>query len=201
MIVIVTINATVGINFLRSVNVHILPRHWFHEGSCRPRLRPWWAWRRRVPPDEGRYHSEIILQIIFRRGRKWVTHFVFVPNIYRKSSAAIIAFSALSHAVCPHTEAPLRMRASARTSATARIAHKASITTSCLRQSSLQFACRRRLHLHTVYYRASSSAGVTLASNLGIYNTSSFSRCAVGEREREREESGKGASGGGASLL
>jgi hypothetical protein len=44
--------------------------------------------------------------------------------------------------------------------ASARTAHKASITTSCLRRSSLQFACRR-LHLHTVYYRASSSAGVT----------------------------------------
>jgi len=44
--------------------------------------------------------------------------------------------------------------------ASARTAHKASITTSSLRRSSLQFACRR-LHLHTVYYRASSSAGVT----------------------------------------
>lgn len=73
-------------------------------------------------------------------------------------------------------------------------AHKASITTSCLRQSSLQFACRRRLHLHTVYYRASSSAGVTLASNLG---TSSFSRCAEGERERSQERE----SGGGVPII
>jgi len=87
---------------------------------------------------------------------------------------------------------PLRARASACTSAagnaTARTAHKASITTSCLRQSSLQFACRRRLHLHTVYYRASSSAGVTLASNLG---TSSFPWYAEVQRRREGSREGK----------
>jgi len=73
--------------------------------------------------------------------------------------------------------------------ASTRTAHKASITTSCQRRSSLQFACRR-LHLHTVYYRASSSAGVTQPRTLVPHPAP---RCAG---QDERAGTGPGGRGG-----
>lgn len=187
---------------LESANVHICNSPFFYQkGRIGPAQGLDGPHHERVPLGKGRYHFyiKIIFQIISqcvarnrsRRSPRFTRVFYCLRTLVKtaRDDANVTVFCRFSHTyVYTYIRiSPLRVHARVRVrpgNVTARIAHKASITTSRLRQSSLQFACRRRLHLHTVYYRASSSAGVTQLQTL-VPHPSSDAQGRIGERREE----------------